>query len=366
MNKNLFLRYCGIATIFISFSLCSSGQVNQRNPASDPYGLSVDLNLLTGFQIGTPLPTNILSNYPNYLTLSSATNKQPTITNNQPVLGFGLEGTYNINMGRFGIGTGVFLSMQSCSMNLDTFIVQFKNTDFQNEPFRQIITSLNPIKEKIQTTIINIPILLKYRFDVTSRLEMSIDGGVLLNQNISSTYTTNAQFNYEAIYYYGKTGSINNEFGVVWNTASNIQWQVKKSTINTDAFWDSLINRGYNVKLSSSPDNKSSIMYKTSMMSDLGLFFRLQGCYHIKRNISLLAGLSFTMQSFQPAGSAGYEITNKVGTYNSLYSSLSKISNNNIGINIGVRYIFKNYNKYKGFSGTDYLQDDTNKENNIK
>ncbi len=102
----------------------------------------------------------------------------------------------------FGIGTGVMYLYQQYDLTMDKFHVEYQSTDNAGNTFRQLITSNGPIKENVTVSNINIPLVLKYKKRFTRRVGFTADAGILYNLQIKNSYTTNAAFDYEAVYQY--------------------------------------------------------------------------------------------------------------------------------------------------------------------
>ena len=302
-----------------------------------------DINLLGGAltQDLTAGPT--LANYHN--AIGSVSNTGNLKFTNGMSYGFDAQiGYFFGKKNNFGIGLGFMYLAQQGDVTLDNFHVEYQSTDIHNYTFRQVITANSPIKEKLDITNLNIPILLKYKHRFSERLGFTADLGALINIKLMNSYSSDASFNYEAIYQLTGTGdniTAHYDNSPVPNSTSDILYTVKEhSTKNpgqslTDYFNQLRNAGGYNVGLGVKPNNNSgSVSYATG---SAGLLFQPGVNYYLSDMVALNFGVYYLYQPFSNTVPAFYRVTDKIGEYSSLTNSVTKSNNQSYGLNLGVR-----------------------------
>ena len=246
----------------------------------------------------------------------------------------------------FGVGTGVYGMYQQADLLMDRFHVEYKSTDNFGNTFRQLTTSNGKVKESVKTYSVNIPLLLKYRTRFCEKMGFTVDAGLLINVMEKNDYEVDANFNYEAIYKY--TGTQGNVTPVYDNAtvpdASDLiitksNYAADHGTGNIQNYFNTLHADGYNVGLGVRPGvNKGSVSYDPS----IGFLLRPAASFYLRENVSLNLGLVYSYQEFRNKDNAGYMLTNKTGSYNSMLNNVTKNQSHVLGVSIGFRY---NFNK---------------------
>jgi len=256
-------------------------------------------------------------------------------------------GYYFDNGGRYGIGTGFMYMRQNGNLTLDNFHIEYKSVDGFNNTFRQVLTSDGQIKETLRTSNLDIPLLFKYKKRFSSLVGFTADAGVLFNLEERSHYSTNASFDYEAIYQYtGTQGNIVPVYDYLSSPApgdlliTKSQYLATHSAASIDQYFSTLRNEGYNVGLGVKPNSTSG--HISDMAGSVGLLLRPAISIFLRENVTLNAGVYYLYQDFKHDAPANYRITDKVGQYNPLLNSITGSAENAYGINIGVTYRFCN------------------------
>ena len=245
----------------------------------------------------------------------------------------------------FGIGTGVMYLYQQYDLTMDKFHVEYQSTDNAGNTFRQLITSNGPIKENVTVSNINIPLVLKYKKRFTRRVGFTADAGILYNLQIKNSYTTNAAFDYEAVYQYttpphglptlyDNSPTPNaNDFLLTKAHFSN-----ENPAGNVANYFTTEFNQGYNVGLGVKPrTNTGSVTY---LQGSVGFLFRPAINLYLSDNTALTFGLYYLYQPFNNSVPTDYKLSNKVGDYSSMLNSISSSANQSYGLNIGARFYF--------------------------
>ncbi len=238
----------------------------------------LDVNLLGGALSQNLTTKNTLADYNNNIAGLSNTGGNLKFTNGAS---YGFDAQLGYFFGHschFGVGAGfMYLQQQGDVTMSNNFHVEYQATDNQGNTFRQLITSDQPVKEHLQISNMNIPLLLKYKTRFSRRLGFTADAGALINLQTRNAYSSNAAFDYEAIYQYageGKNGlpavydngTTPNKNDVFYTKAAYVPSAVYP-TVND--YFNQLRSAGYNVGLGVKPNNNSgSVSY---MQGSVGL-----------------------------------------------------------------------------------------------
>jgi hypothetical protein len=268
---------------------------------------------------------------------------------------------------RFGVEAGVNVYSQFGKLGMDSFHVEFKKaTEDQDGYFRQIISTDHAISETIRMNSTSIPLLLTYKKTYNDNLFFTVSAGILYNIKAASTYKTNANFDYEALYQFeGNVPVYDNSLipdstdFLVTKKGYNafLAKNPNNPTLNEFfKFQDSLGVAKGSVGLNESP-NKTTGLVKYSTGS-LGYTAEIAANYRLMKNISIRGGIYYTAQSFKnPTNNSSATLTDakvqgKPGqdlgvTYNSLLSEVNSLNGSNYGITLGIRvYINRTAWKY--------------------
>lgn len=303
----------------------------------------VDINLLGGALTQDLTTANTMDNYTKSISSISNTGKL-TFTNG---LSYGFDAQVGYFFGKnshFGIGTGFMYLAQQGDAKLDQFHVEYQSTDIHGSTFRQLITANSGITEKLQVTNINIPLLLKYKYRFSKRLGFTADLGALFNLQLRNNYSSNASFDYEAIYQLKGVGSDVTAYydnsaapaktDVFYTKAEYVKANPGQNVNNY--FSNTLHNAGgLNVGLGVQPNNNSgSVSYATG---SVGLLVQPSLNYFFSDMVALNIGGYFLYQPFTNSSNTGYRLTDKLGDYSSVLNTVTASNNTSYGVNLGLR-----------------------------
>ncbi len=307
---------------------------------------AIDLNLMGGVLTRNMTTGNSLGSYLNALGDVNLGNLKFT---NGTSFGGDLQlGYFFGNSNHFGIGAGIMYLAQSGDATLDQFHVQFQSTDQTGEVSRQVITANQPVKESLQITNVNIPIVLKYKDRFSKRFGFTADLGVLYNVSIKNMYNTNATFDYEEIVQHVTTAS-GGTITVYDNAATptGTDLQITQNHFNNTTghegetiqqYFASEKLLGYNVGLAQAPTKKSGTVSYTS--GSVGFIVRPAINYFFSDHVALTVGGYLQYQPFNNSQANNYRLTNNVGDYSSVLNNVTKSNDMSYGGNIGIRILF--------------------------
>ncbi len=309
------------------------------------------------FVIGAPTASPSFGNVANYShivsTSFSGSGLIPSYTAG-PFFGVDIEAAHSIATSDWSVLVGILYSKESESVKLPAFSAEYLAHDAANNPFYQIVTTANPngITEKVAETGLQVPLLLRYEHHVGRHLLIGGSGGVLLSLMENRSYNTDASFNYEAVYYYSATNGIaqpttdrssKDAWYIVWNKVdSSLGFKPGNGpSQQTRSYFDSLAKRGYAVGLGVSPKTTSgTVAYKSSF----GMLLRLQAAYEVNSRWSCLFGLSYSSVNFNYRNPPLSEpISQTVGGYNAMVTSMKSSSQSRIGVTLGMRFTLRKY-----------------------
>jgi outer membrane protein OmpA-like peptidoglycan-associated protein len=273
----------------------------------------------------------------------------------------------------FGLGIGASVLQQSGDMTLDSFHVEYQRTDAFGHPYRQIITSTNstaadsvssakPIKENLSITNVSIPILLKFKHQFTKVFGVSADLGALINLYYMNQYTTNAVFDYEAVYKIGNSGNYSYETSSPYGAND---WVITRKFIsqhdpsNFAAAIADLNKSGLNVGLNQVPKSTSgNVNYS---IPSFGAMVQGNLTYKLNYRVTFMLGGYYIYQMFQQSNTGNWMLTNKIGDYNSMLQGVKQTSSVTYGLNIGIRYFLGGFEDMDGDGISDAKDECINK-----
>ena len=262
-------------------------------------------------------------------------------TNGSSIGGDGQFSCYFGNHHHFGAGIGFIYVIQNGQITLDGFHVEYKETDPKNYDYRQLVTA-NKLSESLTITGMSIPIVAKYRTNISEKLTFGIEAGLLVNLSESIKYDATASFDFEAIYKFANNGAL------VYDDApipDKHDWFIEIDRLTpaqtyeqTKLYFDTLRQKGYNVALDVQPTNKSGIVnYKSG---SLGFIVRPDLAYNLADNIAVtLSGFLMT-NTINNTPKDDYRIMDINGNYTSPLNAVTKINSLSYGISLGIRYSF--------------------------
>gem|GEM_PF-3750275 len=319
-------------------------QLHHANAGSYPYHFSFDIVGGADFNLGRPVQRSMFD-YPGVI---RAIDTGKPKSNGAPAYKAGTEMNYAIASSNISVSMGVYYSSQFEVLTQSPFQIEFTNnllnTKMGASSVSQFITSHSNVTENVRTISYSVPLLLKFKHRIARRMEIGVDGGLLLNIGSTRTYVANAAFDYEAIYNYinPKPNAAGGALYLLDSATGSYTFR------NPSTYFDSLNMKGhgFNVGLNKKPNNLSGAPQGYDMAGSLGYMFRIQGIYHIKPAISFLFGCTLSKQKMgrqQDLNTTKYYITNLVGEYNPLSNGIGNAGNIETGVNIGLRFMIRDY-----------------------
>ena len=186
--------------------------------------------------------------------------------------------------------------------------------------YKRIVT-LRKGYEDLSFSILNFPLMLKYKAKMTSKIAFELGAGVSLVSFISNLKSSStATFDFEGV-----------EESIDWN---NTGAGIESHMFNPDAnlYFDSLGTRGYDFALNKDvkPETATFTKYKLGYNASADLF------YHITKNKAIKLGMMFTYSPSKEKNS-GYQMVNATeDSYKSVYSSNVKTSYTALAFNVGI------------------------------
>ncbi len=296
----------------------------------------LDVNLMGGLNFQTYKVENTTNDYLNPI------NPNTGELNYKNGYTYGADAELGFFFGRkrhWGLGTGIMYLQQQGDADFNKFHMEYQSTDFKGSTFRQVLDA-NNFKEHLMTTNINIPLVLKYKNRFSRKWGFSTDAGILINLQMKNDYTTNAAFNYEAIYQFNQNGVAVYDNAL---TPSLNDWMITKAEFlrnNPDGDYQAYINAkralGFNVGEGVNPTNKTgSVSY---LQGSIGVLVRPTMSYYLTEHSALTFGLFYMVQPFKNNAQNGYKMTDAVGSYSSVLNTVTSVLNQSIGVNIGARF----------------------------
>lgn len=243
----------------------------------------------------------------------------------------------------WGAGVGFLYIREWNEAHLDQFHVAYQSIDDQGFIFRQITTADNGITEKVKIDNYNIPVVIKYKYRFSEKWGVAADAGAVFNLSMKNHYSTDAIFDYEAIYQFTHRGdgSLTSVYdnGTPPSTADFLLTRAHFTKNNPDGnvqnYFDASYNQGYNVGLGVRPNNHTgTVIYKRS----IGILFQPSANYFFSDRLALSIGGYFLFQPFNNSTSSNYMLTNRVGEYSSVLHTVSHVDNYSYGGNLGLRF----------------------------
>jgi hypothetical protein len=335
--------------ILLSVAACAGFSAIAQIRGGDNYYAQrylVDLNFPVGLVMQTPTNSINTDNYSRPLNVDIPKLKMGT------GISYGVEAQFGYFIGkkrRFGIGTGISYLKQRSDATLGNYHIEYADFDNKRNIYRQVIQSTNnsQVREKLDMTCINIPVVLKFKQRFSTKIGFTMDAGILYNLQRSNKWTTEAKFDYEAIYQFAKdavTGatitvyddqSVPSKYDYL---ATRAMYERTHSIGTVESIFDSLRNvQGYNVALNATPTDKSgTISYKTG---SIGFIIRPAINVRIQDRLHANLGAYFSYQSFNNNTVTDYKLTQNLATkYSTLLNTVSSVTNTSMGISVGFRY----------------------------
>ena len=258
-------------------------------------------------------------------------------------------GFYLTKRRNIALSVGLMVLTQRGNLGVDTFHVEYESEDYNGHTFRQSISSVKGINESAKTTNVSIPILLKYKVNLSRKFFLTLDGGLLINTLFRNTSKSNARFDYEAIYKMDGTGT---KLTFLYDDGVNPgdqDWLITKKEFlkdnpsgNMTDYFNGLRDIGYNVGLNQSIGNRTgSINYERK---SLGYLVQPALNYKLRSNTYLKLGFNYMSQLFVNSERKDrLHLTNNIGDYTSLMGYTTNVESTNYGITLGIGFYFNSY-----------------------
>jgi hypothetical protein len=258
--------------------------------------------------------------------------------------------SYHLQLGYYfnrkrnlGIGTGIFFMRQTGNLEMDSFHVEYMATDYQNDVYRQLISSNGQLNETVKVSNITIPLILRYRKDIIQDLFLTVDAGILYNIMLQNKYSATAGFDYEAIYKIQGTGT---NLSYVYDNAATpggTDWLITKAEFQKDnpngdmqAYFNSLKSLGYNVGLGDTARKSGKIKYTNT---SVGFTFQSAINYKLRDKIYGKAGLFVMEESFSNSANNSFmPLTSKPFEYNSILNYTKSVQTWSYGLLFGLSF----------------------------
>lgn len=299
-----------------------------------------DVNLLGGGASQTFTTANTSANY------LSTSNTNTGVQKYNNGYSYGADAQIGFFVGKkrhFGIGAGAMYMEQHGNATLDNYSVEYMAYDGAGNVYRQSVTGYN-IKEDIISSMVNIPVVLKYKNRFSKHWGFAADAGAVINLQMKNAYTTHASFDYEASYKFvqnenGTTSSVYDNS----NTPSPNDWLITKAEFlknnpngNVEEYFAAKRALGFSVGDNMAPrTTKGNTSYT---QGSVGLLLQPSFNYFLSDNVALNLGLYYMFQPFKNNAQNGYRVTDGIGNYSSVLNNVASSTNQSYGLNIGARF----------------------------
>lgn len=301
----------------------------------------VDVNVLGGGASQMFTTANTGGNYLNGVNINTG---KLTYNNGSSFGGDAQLGFFFGKKRHFGLGTGIMYMQQNGFASLNNYHVEYQSTDGNGNIYRQVVTG-NNISETINSTNINVPLVLKYKTRFSKHWGFTADAGALFNIQMQNAYTANGSFNYEAIYKFeqndGGTISVYDNSP----TPSVNDWMITKAEFlknnpngNLQEYFSAKRALGFNVGDNLTPTTRTGNSSYTT--GSVGLLVQPSINYYLSNYVALNFGVYYMVQPFKNNAQSNYQLTDGIGNYTSVLKSVTASTNQEYGINIGVRFFF--------------------------
>jgi hypothetical protein len=252
---------------------------------------------------------------------------------------------------KIGIGSGVHYLLRNGTLTSDSLRLNYRRES--NLGSYQQIFSAGAIEEEIKSTSISIPVLARFRGQISNKLSYDASAGALFGLSFSGTSTpTQTSFNYEAIFKMNASGKV--EFPddgtpasqLVYATESNTnqfldfpRFDGQTSALTTFEIYQSQQDLNLGLRVNNNPENT---VKEFSFKPSVGFMGRANVLYKLSNAFSLQLGALFSYQKQTNAYDLKtYRISDSLGSYNTLMNGFQSISTMNIIVNFGIRYSLK-------------------------
>ncbi len=267
-----------------------------------------------------------------------------------------------------GLGLGFSYGSLSGTISKSAYHAEFQANEKKisghqgNEIFRQHITANGSISEDLSMKNIVLPITFIYRKNLTPKIMLNLEAGLLYNLSFSSTASSNGTlFDYEAIYQYntdirfrpgttfdqGLTPDDNSWLITKANAQNNLSASSLPANFNYSVaqYFQRMSEIGYNVGLNQAARSETNSTNFSS--GSIGFLIRPSVLYKVNENFFIKAGLFYQTISFSNEVS-NYKLMDENYAYNTMMNGVEKASTSSFGLNVGIVHsLFYNKKKWE-------------------
>lgn len=260
---------------------------------------------------------------------------------------FGFTGQVGYFFGRqrkFGIGAGLSYFSDKGNLRADKFHVEYQATDFKNDVFRQLITGNGSVKEEVNFSTLGIPVVAKFRHGFAKKWIFNADAGIVYNVYNRHTGSSEASFDYEAVYKFVQTGS---GIGAVYDPApipGEVNWLITKAHYeaknpdgNAESYFTAREAEGYTVGLNKKSTYSGTRSYKSA---SVGFIIQPSIGVMLTDKLALNLGLYCMAQTFKNDLSGENILVDNKRNLSSLSAMVQKNTMAFYGCNVGIRLHF--------------------------
>jgi hypothetical protein len=260
----------------------------------------------------------------------------PEPASESPGFGFGLGVDVDYMFrGPEGIGFsgGIHYFSFSQELGIDSFHAEYQRSDFQDRPFRRIL-SVGEVVENTRAGYLFIPLGLVYRKDLSDKLGILVKGGPAIGVPVGFTADYEARADYDALYSFGDgEGEAVPQFNA--GEVNPTDWLVLKGRYaDGPEYIESRRAAGYDVAADHELNGSADVSAGVGIFGHLrlGVYYRLNEQTALQAGINALIGSS----SFDPTG--GYTLTDEIGSYTSLFEWADGVGVSSFGLNVGLTF----------------------------
>lgn len=242
----------------------------------------------------------------------------------------------------FGLGTGLQFVSQSYNLNMDKFAIEYQSTDNFGSTFRQGLRANGGVEEKLVARSLGLPVLLLYKKQLNERWGLNLDLGVVFNLWSKTTYTSESNFDYEAIYAFDGNGNPIYDANPVPDPNDWLITKAHYEKVNNDGnvnnYFEGLHQQGYNVGLGVNPDKKEGDV--KDYVIQTSFFIQPGVSYRIKPNLALHGQIAYRRLVVEHGNSSNYKTTDTRGSYQTMSDGLNTSTQGLLSASVGIRYYF--------------------------
>lgn len=317
---------------------------NKAHPATYADAFSprwaLDVNVLGGAVSQTFKTANTAANYPDAITSNTG---QLQFRNGYS---YGADAQIGYFFGKarhFGLGTGIMFMEQRGVASLSNYHIDARATDAAGHIFRQVLTG-NDVRENVRSSMVNIPVMLKYKNRFSKHWGFAADAGALINIQMRNAYSTHATFDQGAIYKFvqntdGGTVSVYDNSP----TPSPDSWLITKAEFlnnNPGGNWQEYasVKRAMGINVGDGLTTRDRTGNTTYRYGSLGFMVQPSVSYYLSDNVALNFGGYYMMQPIKNNAQNGYRLTDGNGSYSSVLNNVTATTVHAYGVNAGARF----------------------------